>query len=182
MIKFYKVWDDYPNRIRAKWGEFGNFYRRNFYFDGYTWPSSEHCYQAMKYKYVGGEFFNQERFHLIRTAPTCREAKDWANDKSFPIRPDWDEARVEVMYQVCLAKFSEHEDLAQVLLSTGDEELVEDSPVDPFWGRGPNWDGENALGKVLMRVRDALQKRPKPEEPTQDNEVLSFSSLLNGSE
>jgi len=181
MIKFYKVWDDYPNKVRAKWGELGNFYRRNFRFEGYQFGSSEHAYQAMKYKYIGGDFLNEEQFHKIRTAPTCREAKDWANDKSIPIRPDWDATRVEVMYQVCLAKFSEHEDLAQVLLSTGDEELVEDSPIDSFWGRGPNWDGENALGKVLMRVRDALRKRQEPEESSQGSEVLSFSSLLKES-
>jgi hypothetical protein len=35
--------------------------------------------------------------------------------------------------------------------------LVEDSPVDNVWGNGRNNDGENLLGKALMKLRDEFR-------------------------
>jgi predicted NAD-dependent protein-ADP-ribosyltransferase YbiA (DUF1768 family) len=40
---------------------------------------------------------------------------------------------------------------------TGDAELVEDSPTEPFWGIGPDGQGANWAGKVLMEVREKLR-------------------------
>ena len=42
-------------------------------------------------------------------------------------------------------------------LATGDEELVEDSPNDYYWGRGRSGTGKNMLGRILMEVRDELR-------------------------
>jgi hypothetical protein len=62
------------------------------------------------------------------------------------------------MYEVCYAKFSQHADIKQILLDTGDEVLVEDSNIDPYWGWGKDHVGENKLGRILMAVRWALQR------------------------
>jgi ribA/ribD-fused uncharacterized protein len=43
-------------------------------------------------------------------------------------------------------------------LSTGDEEIVEDSPIDSYWGCGADGKGQNNLGKILMEVRSRLRK------------------------
>jgi len=55
------------------------------------------------------------------------------------------------------------EDLKQMLLDTGDQELVEGNTWnDTFWGvcRG---EGQNNLGKILMKVRMELrQQSDKP--------------------
>ncbi|KAF5717190.1 hypothetical protein FMUND_6009 [Fusarium mundagurra] len=58
--------------------------------------------------------------------------------------------------------------LADMLIDTGDRELVEASPFDPVWGIGfkaadadaarDSW-GENLLGKELMEVRRILKER-----------------------
>jgi len=67
------------------------------------------------------------------------------------------------------AKFSQHPDLKQKLLDTGDKILVEASPFDKKWGVGldksddriwdkSQWQGANWLGEVLMAVRDLLDK------------------------
>ena len=45
-----------------------------------------------------------------------------------------------------------------LLLATGDAELVEDSPGEPFWGIGPDGAGLNWAGRVLMEVRTQLRR------------------------
>lgn len=63
------------------------------------------------------------------------------------------------------------QDLHRFLLSTGDDVLVEASPVDAVWGIGlgeqeaktvspREWQGRNLLGYALMKVRDALRDTP----------------------
>ena len=57
------------------------------------------------------------------------------------------------------AKFTQHENLKELLLSTMDAELVEASPSDSYWGNATRRDGSrglNKLGLLLMEIRDAL--------------------------
>ena len=46
-----------------------------------------------------------------------------------------------------------------VLLATGEEELVENSPTDYEWGCGADGSGQNRYGKALMAVRTYLCQR-----------------------
>lgn len=82
---------------------------------------------------------------------------------------EWVKHREDAMFTACWEKFSQNENLAVELLSTGDRVLVEASPIDFIWGVGlavddprvldpSNWKGLNLLGKVLMRVRDRLNE------------------------
>jgi N-glycosidase YbiA len=64
------------------------------------------------------------------------------------------------MRRVDLAKFTQHADLAELLRATGDAELVEDSPSEPYWGIGPDGQGSNWAGRVLMKVRVTNRKNP----------------------
>jgi hypothetical protein len=82
--------------------------------------------------------------------------------KSIKLRPDWDTIKLDVMYELVKQKFSKPE-LAKKLLATGTSELVEGNKwKDRFWGRAWKGDmytmeGENHLGRILMRVRDELR-------------------------
>ncbi len=78
----------------------------------------------------------------------------------------WEEAREEIVFRANLAKFSQREDLKEMLFATGNKVIAEASPRDAIWGIGmaedhPNildrtvW-GQNLLGKALMRVRAEL--------------------------
>ena len=80
----------------------------------------------------------------------------------------WEQVREDRMFKACVAKFVYNPDLAQRLLATGDKILVEASPYDKIWGIGlsvadkraldqSQWQGQNLLGKVLMRVRKQLR-------------------------
>ena len=56
-------------------------------------------------------------------------------------------------------KFSgtRHADIRAILLGTGDEEIVEDTSTDHYWGRGRTGTGKNMLGRILMRTRAQLR-------------------------
>ena len=64
------------------------------------------------------------------------------------------------MRAVLRAKFTQHEDLKQLLLETGDAPLVEsatvDNPVNRLWGK-VNGVGKNTLGIMLMELRTELR-------------------------
>ena len=79
----------------------------------------------------------------------------------------WDSNCDRVVEEGSFLKFSQDERLREILLNTGDRELVETSPNDRFWGIGFNTDdalddidewGENKLGKALMRARERIRK------------------------
>lgn len=62
------------------------------------------------------------------------------------------------MYKGVLRKFETHTDIRAILLSTGTEELIENSSIDYYWGCGANGTGRNMLGKTLMQVRQYFQR------------------------
>lgn len=55
------------------------------------------------------------------------------------------------------AKFRQHAELITLLLSTGDEELIEHTDTDCFWGDGGDGKGRNMLGHLLMELRGRLR-------------------------
>ena len=61
------------------------------------------------------------------------------------------------MYDAVYAKFTQHEELKELLLSTGDTKLIEHTENDAYWGDGGDGKGKNKLGLILMKVRSALQ-------------------------
>ncbi|QDU94018.1 NADAR domain-containing protein [Lignipirellula cremea] len=61
------------------------------------------------------------------------------------------------MREAVLAKFTQHEDLRELLLSTGDAKIVEHTENDDYWGDGGDGRGKNMLGRVLMDVRQSLR-------------------------
>jgi len=143
VIYFYEP--DEPN------GFLGNFYPSPINMKGVIWPTSEHYYQAQK---VSGT----ELAEKIRTMPSPGEAFDYSRTEGFPQRADWYEVRDDVMREVVYAKFTQHPDLKKMLLDTGDDTLVEQSPIDSYWGIGADGKGRNTLGKILMEVRDRIRK------------------------
>lgn len=74
------------------------------------------------------------------------------------LREDWEDIKDNIMFEIVYAKFTQHLDLKQKLLDTGNAELIEGNTWhDTYWGVC-NGFGQNKLGKTLMRVREELQK------------------------
>lgn len=92
----------------------------------------------------------------IHVAPTPELAAKIGRAPAHQPHPDWDINKRDIMYRAIWQKFSSHPDIEHVLLDTLDTEIVEDSPVDYFWGCGIDRSGQNQLGKILMQVRTDL--------------------------
>jgi len=69
---------------------------------------------------------------------------------------NWDEKSIDVMHTAIRAKFSQHQDLADMLISTKGCWLIEHTKNDFKWADGMTGKGTNYLGKLLMYVRQEL--------------------------
>mgnify|MGYP001066124981 FL=1 len=142
-ILFYKRQEPYY--------EFSNFSDHAVVIDGLTWPTTEHFFQ-------GAKFVDEEVRKKIRTADGPGKAFKLGRNPGYKskMRTDWDDYRLEAMRIAVRAKFTQHKDLRALLLGTGSAEIIEDSPVDAYWGVGADGTGKNHLGKLLMALRAEL--------------------------
>lgn len=133
--------------IKSFSGEYrwlSNFWRVPITLDGELYPTVEHAYQAAK-----------TLDHMARAKIQKLSAPSAAKRAGYKvmIRSDWEEIKLDVMYQMVKAKFS-HQKLKDLLLETGDRDIIEgNSWGDTFWGVCDG-EGENHLGKIIMRVRE----------------------------
>ncbi|MRT94655.1 GTP cyclohydrolase II RibA [Ancylomarina sp. 16SWW S1-10-2] len=136
-----------------RWGEFSNFSNHAIFLDGKIWPTVEHFYQAQK-------FCNTEFEETIRQAETPMLAKQKAQGflKTHAIN-NWIHEKEDVMYRGLEAKFSQHPDLMDLLISTRNKTLVERADSDHYWGDGKDGNGKNRLGYLLMRIRRKKLKK-----------------------
>ena len=155
----------YFGRDRETFGFLSHFHPSPITLDGETWPTVEHYYQAQKsadpaYRQAIRDAATPgmaKRFAAHPDAPRRVSSQSWFRKQGRLPRPDWHEAKLEIMRRADLAKYTQHSDLAERLLATGDAELIEDSPSEPYWGIGPEGRGQNWAGRVLMEVRRQLQ-------------------------
>ena len=143
-INFYHENDEY--------GEFSNFALYPIKVAGKIWPTSEHYFQAQK-------FLDKAYSENIRKAKSPMQAARLGRDRKQKLRKDWESVKVSVMYKALEAKFSQYDDLKELLLSTGDAKLVEHTVNDSYWGDGGNGKGKNMLGQLLMNLREKLNEQ-----------------------
>jgi len=149
MIRFYH--SDQP------WGELSNFSRHAVFLHGRVWPTVEHFYQAQK-------FSGTQHEETIRRSSTPMLAKLRANAlREDQDRRDWSDVKESVMLEGLRAKFAQHPDLRERLLTSGERELVEHTENDHYWGDGDGT-GANRLGHLLMQVRAELWQLAEAEQ------------------
>lgn len=141
-IYFYKISDEY--------GCFSNFAHYGFELDGKWWQTSEHYFQAQK-------FWGTKYEEQIRLLDNPMKAAEMGRSRSLPLREDWEQVKDEVMRKAVFAKFSQNNELKNILLNTGSEYIVENTSNDYYWGCGTNGSGKNMLGVILMEIRDKLR-------------------------
>lgn len=144
-IEFYSVQESH--------GCFSNFSAHPIVLDGRRWPTTEHYFQAQKF--VGTDDAYVEK---IREAKSPMIAARLGRSRKHPLRRDWEGVKDEVMRRAVLAKFQTHADAREVLLSTGEEQLIEKTTQDHYWGCGSTGTGKNRLGELLMEVRALLRE------------------------
>lgn len=137
----------------GNYGCFSNFSKHPIELDGRIWPTTEHYFQAKKFEKTPYE-------RIIRKASSPSEAARLGRSRKYPLRDDWEEVKEDIMYRAVLAKFTQHEDIQEILLNTEDATLVEHTKNDRYWADGgswPNGPGLNRLGYILEKVRDELK-------------------------
>ena len=126
--------------------EFSNFAPFWIDLDDARWPTIEHYYQAQK-------FADPKLRQAIRKAAKPAIAKNLADKNKAAIRRDWDAVKDAVMYRAVRRKFELHDELRELLLATGEEDISETAPTDYYWGVGREGTGQNRLGKIIERIR-----------------------------
>jgi len=139
----------------AQWRDFSNLAPYPIELQGEVWKSTEHYYQFRKFERSDPEYAQR-----IKEAPTPRDAKILSlQNKNYP--DDWDELKVDILREAVRKKFESYPGLERLLLSTGEEELIEANPNDYFWGEGKDGSGRNMMGQILMEVRVYLKGKQK---------------------
>ena len=125
-----------------------NFYEVSIEYDGLTYGSSEAAFQAQKC------MTKEEKLAFTEYDPD----KSKRAGKRVKLSSDWEDVKIRIMEDILRAKFTQHEDIAQRLIDTGEKVLVEGNDWgDVFWGvDAATGEGENHLGKALMKIRGEL--------------------------
>ncbi len=129
--------------------ELSNFAPYGLTADGVYWTTVEHYFQAQK-------FHDADYRERIRRALTPKDAKVLGQSRAITLRADWEVVKVELMHFALRQKFTRPE-WGELLISTGDGPLYENSPSDYFWGIGQDGSGQNMLGQLLELVRKELK-------------------------
>lgn len=115
-----------------------------------TYPTSEHAYAAAKAR-IG------LTHRAIAEQPSPGMAK--ALGRQCLLRKDWESVKFDVMWRVLIAKFQQHPKALAVLHRTEKRPIYEGNTWrDDIWGvlaqKDGTWKGRNALGQMLMEIRD----------------------------
>ena len=146
------------DEFRGRYYFLSNLYPCTIEYQGIKYPTVEHFYVAMKVndqQLINGIYYTPNDFReMISTIKIPEEVKKIGG--KVKLRKNWSTKKLEIMNWVIREKFKD-EKLAEMLLSTGDEKLVESNYWKDFYWGVCNGKGENHLGKILMEVREELK-------------------------
>jgi ribA/ribD-fused uncharacterized protein len=122
-----------------------NFYSSPVVYDFTIWPTVEHAYQAAKSE---DYTVRQKIYNSLSPGVAKRIGRE------VKLRSDWESVKLSIMEMLLRDKFAVDCSLAVKLDKTGDAELIEGNYWgDRFWGQCPVGQGENHLGRLLMKIR-----------------------------
>lgn len=130
---------------------FDNFSAHRIELWGKIFPTAEHAYQWKKFSVS-----HPQVAAAILNAGSPESALRIAHASKQNVDLAWLDIKRSVMEEIIRAKCMQHTDVREQLIKTGNRLIYENSPVDSYWGCGPEGDGENHLGHIWMKVRDEL--------------------------
>lgn len=134
------------DKFEGEYRWLSNFWHCNVTWEGETYKSSEAAYQAAKTL----DPVKRSMFENV----TAGMAKKMGNN--LDLRPDWEEVKDSLMEEIVCLKFSQNNNLMKKLIDTGDAEIIEGNWWgDTYWGVCKG-EGQNKLGKILMKLRDGI--------------------------
>jgi len=140
--------------FRKPYGWLSNFSKAEITFDGITYPTLEHAFQAAKTDNIEDK---------VKIAAIGNPVVVKRMGKKVKMREDWNVIRLDVMRMLVDLKFQD-ETLSEKLIETGDAMLVEGNHWhDNYWGacsceRCSSKERDNYLGMILMEKREQLKQ------------------------
>lgn len=143
---------------------YSQWYTSYFEEDGITYNTAEQYMMYHKALYFN-DMLSAKR--ILRTLYPQDQKQLGRNVQGFNDEK-WDIVKEYIVYQGNLLKFTQNEDLRQILLvDHKDKMFVEASPTDRIWGIGlglgderiydqSQWNGKNLLGKAIKKVQKTL--------------------------
>lgn len=150
-----------------KYGCFSNFYNIEFVDEeGTKFYNSEQYFMLQKCKLFDP---NGSTYKAILSEKNPTKVKALGRKINNYNDEIWEKQRYDVMKKGVYLKFSQNQDIKNILLSTDNKILYEASPYDKIWGIGFNTTdaqktsnrtkfGRNLLGKVLIEIRELLKQ------------------------
>lgn len=123
-------------------------------------PTSEALYQACRFPHMP----NIQKLIIQQTSPMTAKMKSKPHRKDS--REDWEAVKVAIMKWCLKIKLAQHWcRFSDLLLSTNNKPIIEQSRRDAFWGAIPRdnmrmLEGANVLGRLLMDLRERLKRNP----------------------
>lgn len=140
--------------FRGVYDFLSNFYAADVEYEGATYPTIEHAFQAAK-------SLDYAEHRSVKAAGSPGIAKRMG--RKIKRRSDWFDVSLVIMEMLVKQKFTRYPELKSKLLATGSANLIEGNNWnDRFYGciyddKQNEWVGENHLGKILMKIREELQ-------------------------
>ena len=146
------------NEFTGPYRFLSNFYPSPIEYEGITYPTVEHAFQAAK-------THSEIERKMIARLDTPGQAKQAG--RAISLRIDWEQIKLGVMRTLLAKKFLIHEDLGHRLVETGTFKLIEGN-----WWHDNTWGScgclncfdkpkNNKLGILLMERRIELQEQIK---------------------
>jgi ribA/ribD-fused uncharacterized protein len=151
-------------------GIYSQWYQSPMTIDGITYVTAEQYMMHQKALLFGDTEIAEE---VMVTKHPADQKKLGRRIKNFD-KNEWDKVNLQIVYKGNYAKYTQNEELKQLLVNTGDRLIVESSPEDRIWGIGlhendPNvdnpltWKGQNLLGWAITLVKQEILKQLKDE-------------------
>ena len=140
---------DFPdviNRFKGEYDFLSNNYPCSLLWEGLEYQSAEAAFQASKCSDKS-----------IREGYTqCSTARAILRGNGQTPYPGWEDEQINIMESILKAKFEQNPILMNCLKATGNCVLINgNNKQRTFWGVDLySWEGENHLGKLLMKIRD----------------------------
>ena len=160
----------YYNNQDKKYKWLSTFNKANpFVYKGITYPTVEHAYQAQKilpdesgnntYSILFSDFSE----YLEPSVAKSLGSKQYFSEKGLVLRKDWDNIKLDLMYDITNEYYKTNHDLIDKLINTDDSLLIHCGPnVNEYWGvinkdkNNGRGEGENNHGIILMKIRKEL--------------------------
>ena len=147
-------------------GPLSQWFKRNFTINGVIYNCCEQYMMSCK----STLFKDEVALNKIMKSTNPYDQKSYGRNVEFFDKDVWESMAKKYVYEGNYAKFTQNNDLKEILLSTGEKLIVEASKFDKIWGIGleevdpraqsrSTWLGTNWLGEVLTNVRNDIRNK-----------------------